>query len=67
MQIDSFPGRKFAGSIEQISDRAEFLPRNVQTEDDRTHQVFGVKIHVDNGSGALKPGMAAAVEIEPRG
>jgi multidrug resistance efflux pump len=59
--IDTYPGRQFDGYIEQISSRAEFLPRNIQTRDDRNHQVFGVKVRLDNSSGALKPGMAATV------
>ncbi len=43
--------------------QAEFLPRNVQTRDDREHQVFGVKVRVDNPEGVLKSGMAATVRL----
>ena len=64
VQVDTFPGRKFNGTIEQISDRGEFLPRNIQTRDDRNHQVFGVKVRIDNSSGVLKSGMAATVELQ---
>jgi HlyD family secretion protein len=66
VQIDTFPGRQFAGTVEQIASQGEFLPRNVQTRDDRNHQVFGVKIRVDNSSGVLKSGMAATVTLEGR-
>jgi HlyD family secretion protein len=61
--VDSYPGRKFSGSVQEIGSEAEFLPRNVQTRDDRQHEVFGVKIHVDNADGVLKSGMSATVQL----
>jgi HlyD family secretion protein len=64
VQVDSFKDRNFTGTVEQISSRSEFLPRNIQTREDRNHQVFGVKIRVDNSDGVLKSGMAAAVKLE---
>ena len=66
VRVDSFPDRDFTGDVEQISSRSEFLPRNIQTREDRNHQVFGVKVRVDNSSGALKSGMAAVVRLEPK-
>ncbi len=63
VQVDSFPDRQFTGAIEQISDRGEFLPRNIQTREDRGHQVFGVKVRLDNSTGLLKSGMAATVQL----
>ena len=44
VRVDSFPKTVFAGVVEQINQQAEFLPRNVQTREERVHQVFGVKI-----------------------
>jgi HlyD family secretion protein len=61
VQVNSLPGRPFAGHVEQISSQAEFLPRNVQSEDDRQHQVFAVKVRVNNPEGLLKSGMSARV------
>ena len=63
VEVDSYPGRKFNGSVQEIGSEAEFLPRNVQTRDDRQHQVFGVKIRVDNADGVLKSGMSATVQL----
>lgn len=63
VEVDSFGGREFAGHVEQISSEAEFLPRNVQTRDDRQHQVFGAKVYVDNSNGVLKSGMSATVRL----
>jgi multidrug resistance efflux pump len=62
--VDSLNGRPFTGHIQEIASQAEFLPRNVQTRDDREHEVFGVKVHVDNPGNVLKSGMSATVTLE---
>ena len=59
--IDSYPGKRFVGKVIQVSSRSEFTPRNVQSPDERRHQVFGVKVRVDNPQGVFKAGMAAEV------
>lgn len=64
VRVDSFGGRTFEGHVGQIASQAEFLPRNVQTKSDREHQVFGVKVYVDNAQGVLKSGMSARVRLE---
>jgi HlyD family secretion protein len=61
--VDAFAGRQFAGTVEQINRQAEFTPRNVQTVEDRVRQVFGVKVRLTNGGGALRAGMAADVRF----
>ena len=64
--VDSFPNKAFFGKVEQISAKAEFTPRNVQNRDERSHQVFAIKIHIDNKEGLLKAGMAADVKLKPK-
>ena len=61
VRVDSFPGKDFPGTVEQINRQAEFTPRNVQTVEDRIRQVFGVKIRLDNSEDKLRAGMAADV------
>ncbi len=61
--IDAYPDRPMTGTITYISDKAEFTPKNVQTKDDRTKLVFGVKIEVPNAQQMLKPGMPADATI----
>jgi multidrug resistance efflux pump len=61
--VDTFPGRKFAGKVSWIASQAEFTPRNVQSADERRHQVFAVKIVVADAGGAFKSGMAADVVL----
>jgi multidrug resistance efflux pump len=62
--VDSCPGRGFTGHVQQIASQAEFLPRNVQTRNDREHEVFGVKVYLDNAQAALKSGMSATVRLQ---
>jgi len=64
VRVDSFGGRAFTGHVGQIASQAEFLPRNVQTREDREHQVFAVKVYVDNAQAVLKSGMAATVRLQ---
>jgi HlyD family secretion protein len=64
IHVDSFPGTVFSGKVEQINQQAEFLPRNVQTREERVHQVFGVKIRIDDPSGRIRAGMAADVKLK---
>jgi multidrug efflux pump subunit AcrA (membrane-fusion protein) len=63
VSIDAYPGRAFTGHIQEIASEAEFLPRNVQTRDDREHLLFGLKVAVDNTNDVLKSGMSAAVRL----
>jgi HlyD family secretion protein len=62
--VDGMQGHPFQGRVRQIASEAEFLPRNVQTPDDRQHQVFGVKVYVDNPDAVLKSGMSATVQLQ---
>jgi HlyD family secretion protein len=61
--VDSFPGVTFDGHVLRIADRAEFTPRNVQTEEGRRTTVFAVEVAIDDPEGRLKPGMPADVEF----
>ncbi len=61
--VDTFRGENFHGRIEEISSRGEFTPRNVQTRDERAHQVFGLRVRLDNSAHKLSAGMAADVTI----
>lgn len=62
--VDSFPDRRFAGHVSFIARNAEFTPGNVQTPEDRSRQVFRIKVVLDEGLDVLRPGMAADVWLE---
>jgi membrane fusion protein YbhG len=61
VRIDSYPDRRFRGQVRQVASISEFTPRNVQSVDERRHQVFGVRVRVDDPQGVFKSGMAAEV------
>ncbi|AYO31935.1 HlyD family efflux transporter periplasmic adaptor subunit [Biomaibacter acetigenes] len=62
--IDSFPGKVFEGEVIEISSRAEFTPKNIQTKKERVNTVFKVTIKIADTSGVIKPGMPADVQIK---
>jgi HlyD family secretion protein len=61
VKVDSFAGKEFKGTVEQIARAAEFTPRNVQTVSERVKQVFGIKIRLPTEGDSLRAGMAADV------
>lgn len=72
--IDAYRGRTFEGTVYMISSESEFTPRNIQSIDERRHQVFGVRVRVqqpeDPKQHVFKSGMAAEVQLlltEPGG
>jgi multidrug resistance efflux pump len=60
---DAYPDRHFRGVVTQVGTISEFTPRNVQSVDERKHQVFAVKVRVDDPQGVFKSGMAAEVVL----
>jgi len=56
-------GKKFPGRISHIREQAEFTPKNVQTREERTRLVYGIKVSFPNPDGILKPGMTIEVRL----
>jgi multidrug resistance efflux pump len=54
----------FPGQVTHIASQAEFTPRNVQTQEERVHMVFAVKVTLENADLRLKPGMPADAEFK---
>lgn len=65
VRADSYPVRTFHGKVVQIPSVAEFTPRNVQTAEERSAQVFGLKITIDNKDHLLRGGMNADITLPP--
>jgi multidrug resistance efflux pump len=61
--VDSFPEDAFSATVVRIADQAEYTPRNVQTEEDRSTTVFAIELLLEDTEGKLKPGMPADVEF----
>lgn len=56
---DTYPDKKYEGTVTFISSRAEFTPKNVQTREERVKQVYRVKVTIPNPHHELKIGMPA--------
>ena len=57
--------RDYDGTVSHISSISEFTPRNVQSPEERHHQVFAIKVLLVDSVGVFKSGMAVQV-IVPR-
>lgn len=64
--IDSYPNQVFQGQVTFVSRQAEFVPRNVQTPEERSKQVFRVKVRIKDQGKLLRPGMSADVWLDPK-
>ncbi len=60
---DSFPGKVYHGRVSFISSEAEFTPKQIQTQDERSKLVYRVKIDVENPRHELKSNMPADAKI----
>lgn len=55
--------KSYPGTITWISDKAEFTPKTIQTQDERQNLVYAVKIAVTNIDGLIKIGMYGDVDF----
>ena len=55
--------REYHGVVEWISEKSEFTPKTIQTQDERANLVYAVKIAVKN-DGYLKIGMYGQVDLQ---
>ncbi|MBI3456309.1 MAG: efflux RND transporter periplasmic adaptor subunit [Candidatus Rokubacteria bacterium] len=60
---DAFPARYFGARVAEVSQQAEFTPRDVHMKDERVKLVFAVRLAIDNPEGVLKPGMPVDARI----
>ncbi|HSG47637.1 MAG TPA: efflux RND transporter periplasmic adaptor subunit [Longimicrobiales bacterium] len=68
IRIDAFPDRVFQGEVVFVGSEAEFTPRNVQTQEERTQLVYPVKVRVvDDPELRVKPGLPADVVLDASG
>ena len=55
--------KSYEGTLEWVSDKAEFTPKTIQTKDERAHLVYAIKVKVKN-DGFLKIGMYGEVAFK---
>ncbi|MGI6459515.1 MAG: HlyD family secretion protein [Candidatus Hydrogenedentales bacterium] len=60
-------GAAYEGEVIFIANEGEFMPRNLQTEESRARQVFGIRLRVPSYDGALKAGMTVTAQIPLNG
>jgi HlyD family secretion protein len=63
VRSDTWPDRRYEGTVTFISPEAEFTPKSVQTEKERVKLVYRIKITIPNPAMELKPGMPVDAEI----
>lgn len=61
VRVASSGGGDVTGRIVFISREGEFTPRNVQTPEERSKQVFRIKVAIEQGGERLRVGMSADV------
>lgn len=57
-------GAPLTGRVRWISEKAEFTPKSILTDDTRAALVYAAKVSVDNPDGLLKIGMPVTVRID---
>lgn len=63
--VSAVPQHSFIGELAYVSREAEFTPANVQTPEERSKQVFRIKVVIREGVEHLRAGMSADVWLEP--
>jgi HlyD family secretion protein len=61
--LDSSPRQPVEAVVSRIDPEASFTPENTYFRSDRVKQVVGIKLLINNPTGAAKPGMPADGEI----
>ncbi len=67
VRVDGFGQERFGGRVTYVATQAEFTPRNVQTPEERSKQVFRIKVTVEDAVRRLRPGMSADVLFDEAG
>jgi len=62
--LDALPGQRVEAVVTYVSSQAEFTPRNVQTPEERSKQVFRVKLSLTNPPGEVRAGMLGDVRFD---
>jgi multidrug resistance efflux pump len=61
------PEKAMAGRVRSIAATAEFVPRDVDTPEDRALEVFAVRVGVREAAPEIKPGLGVSVSFRPDG
>ncbi len=67
IELDSQPGRRIAGEVSFIADKATFTPEKIETRSDRMGQVYRVKVRILEAVERLQPGTEGNVYLVDAG
>jgi HlyD family secretion protein len=59
----TFKEKTFPGTVTYVARRAEFVPKQVETSEDREYMVFEIKIDIEDTKGILPVGLTVDVDI----
>jgi multidrug resistance efflux pump len=63
IELDSAPGRRVAGEVSFVADRANFTPEKIETRSDRLGQVYRVKVRILADVERFQPGTEGNVYL----
>jgi HlyD family secretion protein len=64
IKIDGIDDKTLEGQVTWISDKSEFTPKTIMTEETKASLVFSAKVSVQNNEGILKIGMPVTVTVQ---
>jgi HlyD family secretion protein len=63
IQVDSMPGKQYAGTVGFIAPDAEFTPKTVQTEQVRDDLVYRIRVIATDPDNVFRQGMPVTVQV----
>jgi HlyD family secretion protein len=63
IELDSRPGRRVAGEVSFIADKANFTPEKIETRSDRMGQVYRAKVRILEDVESFQPGTEGNVYV----
>ncbi len=63
LTADAHGSERFEGEVYFIASEGEYTPRNLQTQEERVQQVFGVKLRLNSNGGKLRAGMTVTAHV----
>jgi HlyD family secretion protein len=67
IELDSEPGRRFAGEVSFVADQANFTPEKIETRSDRMGQVYRAKVRILEEVERFQPGTEGDVYLVDEG
>jgi len=64
IKVDGIDDKTLEGQVTWISDKSEFTPKTIMTEETKASLVFSAKVSVRNTEGILKIGMPVSVIVQ---